>query len=238
MRTSSRGYFRLNSSAKDRIEASLARSTISRKTRAFPDSRRISCLAVSPRAAFRHAITMVPPSRARPIAVALPIPEFAPVTRNTRFSMLTDISRTSRSIHVHNADPASHKDIDHDQPACAVRIHIAVHQAGRDMNEIPLTHAHRLGPRRAVLQSEPPREEESVKSVGPVMMPTRHLRRVQPRPRHEDIARLERLLPEDPGSRLAFFQPGPVDDVDSWHDPPRRGGYKKSAETVGMQVVR
>src|SRR5207245_11381376 len=60
---------------------------------------------------------------------------------------------------------------------------------------------HRLGPRRAVLQSEPPREEEPVQIVGPVMMPTRHRRRVQPRPRHEDVARFERLLPEDPGSR-------------------------------------
>src|SRR2546427_646284 len=47
----------------------------------------MSCRAASPRVALRHAMTTIPPRRARPNAVALPIPEFAPVTRNTRASI-------------------------------------------------------------------------------------------------------------------------------------------------------
>src|SRR2546422_7083160 len=116
MRTSSRVYFFLNSSAKDRVDSSLARSTISRWTLEFPESRMMSCRAASPRVALRQAMTTVPPRRARPNAVALPIPEFAPVTRNTRSPVGADMVLWAVDIYDRHATPD--KDVHDGQLVC------------------------------------------------------------------------------------------------------------------------
>src|SRR5947199_2768991 len=174
MSTSSREYFLLNASAKARVEASLARSTSSSETREFPDCRTMSCRAASPRVALRHAMTTVPPKRARPKAVASPIPEFAPVTRNTRSSIVADILSTSGALDVDHGNPASHEDAHDDRAVSSVGIHIAVHQARRDVEEIPGTDCGHLGPFRSVLESELTRDQESVEFAGAMMMPTRN----------------------------------------------------------------
>src|SRR2546427_4530328 len=222
MRTSSRGYFFLNSSAKDRVDSSLARSTVSRYTFEFPESRRTSCRAASPRVALRHAMTTVPPRRARPNAVALPMPEFAPVTRNTRFSRLAD-KVPSHAVDIHDRHTAPDEDVHDDQFVCAIRVHVPMHEAGRDVEEVPGTHDRRVRALRAVLESELTRDQEAVEFVGSVMMPTRHRSAVEPRSGDEDIARLERLLPKDPRRRFALLQVRPVDDLDPRHGPLTRG---------------
>src|SRR2546428_3199075 len=217
MRTSSRGYFFLNSSAKDRVDSSLARSTVSRYTFEFPESRTMSCRAASPRVALRHARTTVPPKRARPSAVALPIPEFPPVTRNTRSPMGADM--VSRAVDIYDRHATPDKDVHDGQLVGAIWVHVPVDEAGRDVEEVPGTHDRRVRTLRAVLESELTRDQATVEFVGSVMMPTRYRSAVEPRSGHEDIARLVRLLSKDPGCRFAFLQVRPGDDVDPRHGP-------------------
>src|SRR2546425_6911178 len=159
----------------------------------------MSCRAASPRVALRHAITTVPPRRARPNAVALPIPEFAPVTRSTRSSMGADM--VSRAVDIHDRHAASDEDVHNDQIVGAVWVHVPVDEAGRDVEEVPGTHDRRVRALRAVLESELTRDQETVEFVGSMMMPTRHRSALESRSGHEGIARLERLLSEDPGRR-------------------------------------
>src|SRR2546426_1424434 len=178
----------------------------------------MSCRAASPRVALRQAITTVPPRRARPNAVALPIPEFAPVTRSTRSSIFPTMVPLP-AVDIHDRLAASDEDIHDDQLACAIRVHVPVHEAGRDVEEVPGTHDRRVRALRAVLESELTGDQEAIEFVGSVMMPTRYRSALEPRSGHEDIARLERLLPNDPGCRFALLQVRPVDDVDSRHGP-------------------
>src|SRR5881296_4264640 len=217
MSTSSREYFLRNASAKARVEASLARSTSSRETREFPDCRTMSCLAASPRVALRHAMTTVPPKRARPRAVASPIPEFAPVTRNTRSPRGADM--VSRAVDIYDRHATPDKDVHDGQLVGAIRVHVPVDEAGRDVEEVPGTHDRRVRALRTVLESELTRDQETVEFVGSVMMPTRYRSALESRSGHEDIARLERPLPKDPGCRFAFLQVRPGDDVDPRHGP-------------------
>jgi hypothetical protein len=49
----------------------------------------ISDIAIEPRNLFRQTMTTVAPMRAKPSAVTLPIPEFAPVIRQTLPFILT-----------------------------------------------------------------------------------------------------------------------------------------------------
>src|SRR2546430_5641481 len=177
----------------------------------------MSCRAASPRVALRHAMTTVPPRRARPNAVALPIPEFAPVTRSTRSSIATMVP--SHTVDIHDRLAAPDEDIHDDQLACAIRVHVPVNEAGRDVEEVPGTHDRRVRTLRAVLESELTGDQEAIEFVDSVMMPTRYRSALESRSRHEDIARLERLLPKDPGRRFALLQVRPVDDVDPRHGP-------------------
>src|SRR3989441_10374455 len=163
-------------------------------------------------------MTTVPPRRARPNAVALPMPEFAPVTRNTRFSRLAD-KVPSHAVDIHDRHTAPDEDVHDDQFVCAIRVHVPMHEAGRDVEEVPGTHDRRVRALRAVLESELTGDQEAVEFVGSVMMPTRYRSALEPRSGHEDIARLERLLPKDPGCRFALLQVRPVDDVDPRHVP-------------------
>src|SRR2546426_1766123 len=178
----------------------------------------MSCRAASPRVALRHAITTVPPRRARPNAVALPIPEFAPVTRSTRSSMFATMV-PHHAVDIPAGLAASDEDIHDDQLACAIRVHVPVHEAGRDVEEVPGPRDRRVRALRAVLESELTGDQEAIEFVGSVMMPTRYRSALESRSRHEDIARLERLLPKDPGRRFALLQVRPVDDVDPRHGP-------------------
>src|SRR5213594_1300995 len=177
----------------------------------------MSCCAASPRVALRHARTIVPPKRARPNAVALPIPEFAPVTRNTRSSMGADM--VLRAVDIYDRHATPDKDVHDGQLVGAVWVHVPVDEAGRDVEEVPGTHDRRVRALRTVLESELTRDQETVEFVGSVMMPTRYRSAFEPRSGHEDIARLERLLPKDPGCRFAFLQVRPGDDVDPRHVP-------------------
>src|SRR5256886_9561458 len=133
----------------------------------------MSCRAASPRVARRHAITTVPPRRARPNAVALPIREFARVTRSTRSSMLATMV-PSRAVDIHDRLAASDEDIHDDQLACAIRVHVPVHEAGRDVEEVPGPRDRRVRALRAVLESELTGDQEAIEFVGSVMMPTRY----------------------------------------------------------------
>src|SRR5438093_5511497 len=175
----------------------------------------MSCRAASPRVALRHARTIVPPKRARPSAVALPIPEFAPVTRNTRSPRGADM--VSRAVDIHDRHATPDEDVHDGQLVGAIRVHVPVHEAGRDVEEVPGTHDRRVRALRAVLESELTRDQETVEFVGPMMMPARYRSALKPRPGDEGIARLERLLPNDSRCRYALLQVGPMDDFDPRH---------------------
>src|SRR2546427_151069 len=177
--------------------------------------------AASPGVALRHAMTTVPPKRARPNPVALPIPEFAPVTRNTRSPRGADM--VSRAVDIHDRHATPDKDVHDGQLVCAIRVHVPVDEAGRDVEEVPGTHDRRLRALRTVLESELTRDQETIEFVGSMMMPTRHRSAVEPRSGDEDIARLERLLPKDPRRRFALLQVRPGDDLDPRHGPLTRG---------------
>src|SRR5919108_5217608 len=83
MRTCSFLYRALKSCASSRTESCDERSATIESTFLFPLRVRISRSAASPLSLSRETITTVASSLARPSAVAFPIPEFAPVIRQT-----------------------------------------------------------------------------------------------------------------------------------------------------------
>src|SRR5438093_13273688 len=127
---------------------------------------------------------------------------------------------TSSALDVDHGNPAPHEDAHDDHAVSSVGIHIAVHQARRDVEEIPGTDRGHLGPFWSVLEAELTRDEESVEFAGAMVMPTRHRSTVQPRSGNEDGVRLKRLLANDPRGRFALFQVGPVNDIDPRHEAP------------------
>jgi leucyl aminopeptidase (aminopeptidase T) len=82
-RTSSFGYFALNSAARPRTDASEDKSAFMRSTDWFPLSDTTWVRAVVPRVSSRQTIITIAPISAMAVAVALPMPELAPVTRQT-----------------------------------------------------------------------------------------------------------------------------------------------------------
>src|SRR5439155_3521271 len=129
---------------------------------------------------------------------------------------------SSRSSYSHALDiPDRHaapdEDVHDDEIVGAIRVHVPVHETGRDVEEVPGTHDRRVRALRAILKSELTRDQEAVEFVGPMMMPARYRSALEPRPGDEGIARLERLLPNDSGCRFALLQFGPVDDFDPRH---------------------
>jgi len=146
------------------------------------------------------------------------MPEFAPVTRNKRSSRFADIIH-SHALDIHDRHAAPDEDVDDDQLVRAVRVHVPVHEAGRDVEEVPgtMTAASRRPSGRTRVGADPRPGSRRVR--GFMVMPTRHRSSVEPRSRHEDMFDWNAFCERFPGVDSPFSGRFPWTTSDPRHGP-------------------
>src|SRR5256885_3693343 len=123
---------------------------------------------------------------------------------------------------MHDSRPGAYAHVDHDGDLARTRVHVAVDEAGRDVEEVSGRELDRFLSVSAMVEPEPPGHEEPVQVPRPMMMPRRDRPDRNLRPRHDNVLVLEGSVPTDPLGDRTRRQMVPADDLDRWHEPDTR----------------
>src|SRR5437870_7507012 len=98
---------------------------------------------------------------------------------------------------IHDSGPGAYAHVHYDGDLARTRVHVAVDEAGRDMEEVSRRELDGFLSVSAVVEPEPSGDEEPVQVPRPMMMPPRHRSDSNLRARHDHALVLERSVPTD-----------------------------------------
>ena len=112
-----------------------------------------------------------------------------------------------------------------ERPSPCIGVHVTVHQADRNPEEIAGLQIDCFLPVRTVLQTKATGEQDAEQASSSVVMPIRSRSARNSRSGHQEDPLLERLFSRDPARRASRLQLVSTDDLDAGHvDLPNAGG--------------
>src|SRR5438552_2964974 len=132
------------------------------------------------------------------------------------------VGKQLRLGNIHDSGPGAYAHVHHDGDLARTRVHVAVDEAGWDMEEVSWREVDGLLSVSTIVEPEPSGDEEPIQVSRPMMMPRRDRPDRNLRPHHDHVLVLERSVSTDPLGDRARCQMVLADDLDRWHEPDTR----------------